>query len=49
MIQAQGAGLGYELRVVPESSNRSDGLGAIRPGGRLNNHEPDLMDHPSDR
>jgi len=32
-----------------KSNKRSDGLGAIGPRGRLNNHELDLMDHPSDR
>jgi hypothetical protein len=46
MEQAQDIGLGYELNVVPELNNRSDGLGAIRPRGRSNIPELDLMETP---
>jgi len=34
---------------MPKSNKRSDGLGAIRPKGRVHNLEFDLMDYPSDR
>ncbi len=49
MIQTQDVGLGYELNLVLELNNRSDGLGAIRPRGRSNIPGFDLMDIPSDR